>query len=124
MSKDMKESGDKYSLRGRVYDRIRDDILNGVLSIVLAGIVVIAIGVAVVVVVLRIITTAIKKAVKDVDNLSKGNLNFTVSRNNFIPHPLRFLTLTQRLQSSDSHHISPMHLLLAEQQLGYQTFRQ
>ena len=27
---DTKESGDKYSLRGRVYDRIRDDILNGV----------------------------------------------------------------------------------------------
>ena len=27
----MKESGDKYSLRGRVYDRIRDDILNGVI---------------------------------------------------------------------------------------------
>ena len=30
MSKDMKESGDKYSLRGKVYDRIREDILNGV----------------------------------------------------------------------------------------------
>ena len=28
--KDAKESGDKYSLRGRVYDRIREDILNGV----------------------------------------------------------------------------------------------
>lgn len=27
---DAKESGDKYSLRGRVYDRIREDILNGV----------------------------------------------------------------------------------------------
>ena len=26
----MKESGDKYSLRGKVYDRIREDILNGV----------------------------------------------------------------------------------------------
>ena len=25
-----KESGDKYSLRGKVYDRIREDILNGV----------------------------------------------------------------------------------------------
>ena len=30
MGKDMKESGDKYSLRGKVYDRIREDILNGV----------------------------------------------------------------------------------------------
>lgn len=30
MSKDAKESGDKYSLRGKVYDRIREDILNGV----------------------------------------------------------------------------------------------
>ena len=30
MGKDAKESGDKYSLRGKVYDRIRDDILNGV----------------------------------------------------------------------------------------------
>lgn len=28
--KDHKETGDKYSLRGRVYDRIREDILNGV----------------------------------------------------------------------------------------------
>lgn len=28
--KDVKETGDKYSLRGKVYDRIRDDILNGV----------------------------------------------------------------------------------------------
>lgn len=27
---DTKESGDKYSLRGRVYDRIREDILNGI----------------------------------------------------------------------------------------------
>lgn len=26
----MKETGDKYSLRGKVYDRIREDILNGV----------------------------------------------------------------------------------------------
>ena len=30
MGKDAKESGDKYSLRGKVYDRIREDILNGV----------------------------------------------------------------------------------------------
>lgn len=30
MGKDTKESGDKYSLRGKVYDRIREDILNGV----------------------------------------------------------------------------------------------
>lgn len=30
MGKDTKETGDKYSLRGRVYDRIREDILNGV----------------------------------------------------------------------------------------------
>lgn len=29
-SNDTKETGDKYSLRGRVYDRIREDILNGV----------------------------------------------------------------------------------------------
>ena len=28
--KDTKETGDKYSLRGKVYDRIREDILNGV----------------------------------------------------------------------------------------------
>ena len=28
--KEHKENGDKYSLRGRVYDRIREDILNGV----------------------------------------------------------------------------------------------
>ncbi len=28
--KDAKELGDKYSLRGKVYDRIREDILNGV----------------------------------------------------------------------------------------------
>ena len=30
MGKDGKETGDKYSLRGKVYDRIREDILNGV----------------------------------------------------------------------------------------------
>ena len=30
MGKDAKESGDKYSLRVKVYDRIREDILNGV----------------------------------------------------------------------------------------------
>lgn len=30
MGKDIKETGDKYSLRGKVYDRIREDILNGV----------------------------------------------------------------------------------------------
>ena len=30
MGKDAKETGDKYSLRGKVYDRIREDILNGV----------------------------------------------------------------------------------------------
>ncbi len=30
MGKDAKESGDKYSLRGKVYDRIREDILNGI----------------------------------------------------------------------------------------------
>ncbi len=30
MGKDGKENGDKYSLRGKVYDRIREDILNGV----------------------------------------------------------------------------------------------
>jgi len=29
---EVKESGDKYSLRGKVYDRIRQDILNGVYS--------------------------------------------------------------------------------------------
>ena len=28
--KEIKDSGDKYSLRGKVYDRIREDILNGV----------------------------------------------------------------------------------------------
>lgn len=28
--KDIKDNGDKYSLRGKVYDRIREDILNGV----------------------------------------------------------------------------------------------
>lgn len=28
--KETKENGDKYSLRGKVYDRIREDILNGV----------------------------------------------------------------------------------------------
>ncbi len=28
--KEIKETGDKYSLRGKVYDRIREDILNGV----------------------------------------------------------------------------------------------
>ena len=30
MGKDIKETGDKYSLRGKVYDRIREYILNGV----------------------------------------------------------------------------------------------
>lgn len=30
MGKETKETGDKYSLRGKVYDRIREDILNGV----------------------------------------------------------------------------------------------
>lgn len=30
MAKEIKESGDKYSLRGKVYDRIREDILNGI----------------------------------------------------------------------------------------------
>ena len=30
MGKDTMETSDKYSLRGKVYDRIREDILNGV----------------------------------------------------------------------------------------------
>ena len=30
MGKDSKESSDKYSLRGKVYDHIREDILNGI----------------------------------------------------------------------------------------------
>ena len=59
---------------------VSDDIFSAVLTIVLAGIVVVAIGIAIVVMILQIITAAIKKSVKDVDKLSKGNLNFTVSK--------------------------------------------